>query len=361
MPTMGRSTKVLLAGFIAALSVAALASKSLIFSAAASHIVISEVQIAGTTASDEFVELYNPTDTDVVMTGWRLSRLTSGGSSANLVTTLDGTIPAHGYFLIADDDYDGSVIRDAGYSTSSSMASGATVYLFSDAGVTLVDKVGMGASVDPETAATIDPAADASVERKAGMGSTSESMGTGGDDELLGNGEDTDDNSMDFVSREVSDPQNSSSFTETPPSPTTFPTMTPTPTVEPTITPSDEPTMTPTPTEDPTATPMPTEEPTSTPTMQPTMTPTPTFTPTATPTNEPTATHTPTAEPTATSTPTMSPTTTPTPTMTPTPSVKRQMIGIFRFPFATKSLVCYQEYTKLFFSWSFPTIKCVRV
>ena len=44
-----------------------------VFSATASHVVISEIQIAGGNSNDEFVELYNPTNASVNLTGWRLN------------------------------------------------------------------------------------------------------------------------------------------------------------------------------------------------------------------------------------------------------------------------------------------------
>ena len=41
---------------------------------AAAHIVISEVQVGGTNANDEFVELYNPTSVTIDLSGFRLVR-----------------------------------------------------------------------------------------------------------------------------------------------------------------------------------------------------------------------------------------------------------------------------------------------
>src|SRR3989344_3769806 len=63
------------------------------------HVVISEIMATGDNANDEFVELYNESDTPVVMSGWRLRK--EGPSTLNLILDLNGTIPARGYFLIA--------------------------------------------------------------------------------------------------------------------------------------------------------------------------------------------------------------------------------------------------------------------
>lgn len=220
--------------------------------ALADHVVISEIQIEGATSKDEFVELYNPTDSVVDLTDWRLTRKTASGSESNLVSSLTGSISPHGYFLIANPEYDGTVVQDINYSAASNnIADDNSVVLYSDAGITVVDKVGMGSVVDFETSPTNSPVTDASIERKAFSSSTPESMEPGGADENSGNGEDTNNNSADFIERTSSDPQNTNSSPETPtiPSPTPnlspSPTPEPTPTVSPTPTPTPEPTPTP--------------------------------------------------------------------------------------------------------------------
>ena len=217
-------------------------------------IVISEIQIAGATTTDEFIELYNPTSSPVDMEGWRLTKKTSTGSQSNLVSNISGIIPAYGYFLITHPNYDDTTISDLPYSaTSNSISTNNSVILYSDAGVTIVDKIGMGDTIDVETVATENPTTDTSIERKAQSTSTTESMNVGGADEFAGNGEDTNNNLNDFLVRDIPQPQNSSSpieiFGEEP-------TIAPTP--EPTITPTPEPTESPAPTPDPEPEPSPT-------------------------------------------------------------------------------------------------------
>lgn len=277
--------------------------------AAATNIVISEIQTNGVTAGDEFVELYNPTNSDIVMTNWRLVRQSSTGTPSNLVTNLSGTIKARGYYLITPQTgYTGPTSADKLYSgTSSAITSNSTVLLYSDASITLVDAVGFGTATNKEGSASSNPGVGGSLERKASTTSTPESMTTG-DDALMGNGEDTNNNLADFVVRVVSQPQNSVSIIE--PAPTATPSNTPTATPSPTNTPS--PTMTPTPTSTPT--PTPTAAPTPTVTMTPTPTPSPT--PTVAPTTTPTPTV-PTVTPTSTVTPPITPSITSTPTPTP--------------------------------------------
>ncbi|MBX3000919.1 MAG: lamin tail domain-containing protein [Caldilineaceae bacterium] len=179
----------------------------------ADHVVISEVRHDGT-GSNEFVELYNPTDTPVVMSGWRLRRKNSAGTEENLVVTLNGTIPAYGYFLIGHGTgYTGTVALDVAYSApSNALTNNFTVLLYSDAGVTLVDKVGYGTAADFEGSQAPNPSATASIERKAFYFSTAVDMGAG--HATLGNGYDSNNNSNDFVLRTTPNPQNSSSLPE---------------------------------------------------------------------------------------------------------------------------------------------------
>lgn len=245
----------------------------------ATHVVISEIQIGGVTSTDEFVELYNPTVADVDLTNWRLTKKTQGGVESDLVSTMSGTIKSHGFFLIASNPgYTGSVTPDVTYATSSaSISSNNTVTLYAGDGNTVVDMVGLGSATASETAATTNPADGKSRERKALSSSTTATMIAA--DELAGNGEDTDNNSEDFVLRNTPQPQNSFSSLE----PEGTPTATPTPTLTETPTPTATatPTMTQTPT--PTVTQAPTATPTPTLTVTPTATATPTLTPTPTP------------------------------------------------------------------------------
>ncbi|MDY7077655.1 MAG: lamin tail domain-containing protein, partial [Chloroflexota bacterium] len=72
-------------------------------SADALDVVISEVAWMGTAASayDEWIELYNPTDQSVDLTGWTLT-----SSDGTPTINLTGTIHAHGYYLLERTDND---------------------------------------------------------------------------------------------------------------------------------------------------------------------------------------------------------------------------------------------------------------
>ncbi|RJR28967.1 lamin tail domain-containing protein [Candidatus Microgenomates bacterium] len=209
--------------------------------ASSDHVLINEVQISGAAgAGDEFIELYNPTSQAVDMEGWRLVRGSStSGAEVNLVSSISGVIAPHAYFLIAHPDYTGLSAPDLAYSASSNnVPSGGSVTLYSDAGITLVDRVGFGTSPVFEAAAIGNPVSGGSASRTS-------------DD-------DTNNNFVDFSLNDVSDPQNASTDV---PTPTPIPTETPEPTATPTATPTISPSQTPSPTPEPTATPAPSDPP----------------------------------------------------------------------------------------------------
>lgn len=322
-----------------------------------SSVVISEIQIDGVTSNDEFVELYNTSNLPVDISGWRLARktATSTAEPQNIVASLSGTIAPHSFFLVAHPGYTGETEPDQSYSaTSSGIAANNTVILYSDSGITIVDKVGMGTASDRESQTAQIPDEGQSIERKANEFSTLESMEVGGTDHADGNGYDSDNNYNDFILRTTSDPQNSLATQEPDitPTPTQRPSDTPTPTVTPTATPTEEPTPTATQTPTPTSI----EEPTSTPTESPTPTPgeTPTETPTPTTTVIPTETPSPTEVPTPTETPT--PIITPSPTTIPTPT---QPTLVFRNVLFTCRIV-YMPVRIMGLRFAFPSISCTN-
>ncbi|HEY2323188.1 MAG TPA: DNA/RNA non-specific endonuclease [Thermoanaerobaculia bacterium] len=69
------------------------------------HVMISQVYggggNSGATYANDFVELYNPLDTDVPLDGWSIQYAsTTGNGWAGQIQPLGGTIQAHNYFLI---------------------------------------------------------------------------------------------------------------------------------------------------------------------------------------------------------------------------------------------------------------------
>lgn len=246
--------------------------------ATATHIVISEIQIADSSSSNsaDFIELYNPTNADVNLGDMRLSKRTSTGTlDSNIVAfTQDHIIPAKGFFLWCNNVLSGELSCDA--SSTGTVSENNSVILRMDPAETetIIDAVTIGAPTNPigEGTALDDPADGSSVERKANSLSTVASM-TSGADALMGNAEDTNNNLSDFITRPVSQPQNSTSDIEPQAGITPTITLTPTATITPTITSTPTATLTPAPV---TSTPTPTITNVPTPSVIPSITVTPT-------------------------------------------------------------------------------------
>ena len=111
-------------------------------------ILISEVLVYGTEATDEFVELFNPNTTSVDMTGWQLKKKTESGTEYTLVTNkkFSGIILGQGYFLISHPNVQDKYKADLAWSsTGYSIAEGNIVVLFDASGniVSSVDTTGI--------------------------------------------------------------------------------------------------------------------------------------------------------------------------------------------------------------------------
>ncbi len=192
-------------------------------SSIADYVVISEVQTRGGVAADEFVELYNPTDSSINLQTYPIYlhiRNSAGTDGNKTITWTNSTIPAYGYFLIASaQSYDGTVAADATYTTASgnTLVADGCVYISNTSTndtSQAIDLLGWGTQPSPgyedtafNSGSSYQPAAHASIERKSGETHS----------ETQGNGYDTDDNSADWRTRSAADPQNSSSATEDPP------------------------------------------------------------------------------------------------------------------------------------------------
>jgi hypothetical protein len=234
----------------------------------AAHLVFSEVMTGGASASDEFIELHNPSTTLLPLEGLEVVYVTASGATvtrkASWAAGAPGMSPGT-HLLIANGAGIFAGLADVAYANGLT-ATGGSVALRVIGAASAIDAVGWGnaASSWLETRPAPAPAAGSSLERLPGGSS--------------GSGQDTDDNLLDFVIQPVPDPQNSGS------SPIPFASDTPGPTASPipsgTTEPSLEPSIT--------ATPIVTASPVPTTTPSPTATPVPTTIPTATPRPTPT-------------------------------------------------------------------------
>ncbi len=193
----------------------------------ANHVVISEVYggggNSGATLKNDFIELYNPTESPISINGWSVQYASATGTSWQ-ATNLTGTIAPHGFFLVQEAQGAGGTIDlpspDATGALAMSGTNGKVALVksttpisgISDANV--VDFVGYGTANFYEGAgATPALTNTTSTERKASSTSSSATMGASGSEEFAGNGYDTDNNNADFIIR-APQPQNSSNPAE---------------------------------------------------------------------------------------------------------------------------------------------------
>ncbi|HEY1074348.1 MAG TPA: lamin tail domain-containing protein [Patescibacteria group bacterium] len=210
-----------LIGLVSFMQFAVFMPAQLAHAAVSSTLVISQVQTNGTTATDEFVELYNKTNSPISLNGWSLQY--KGGGSAQFPTAVTSklnfavgdSVPAHGYFLIVNASASAPLLlqKDTTYADSaiSLSNSGATLFLVNSTTAltdgnssAIIDKVAYGAAsgsgaLYAEGTATAAPAANGSIVRQPNS--------------TLGNGTDTDVNSADFSVQVTSTPRSSLSDT----------------------------------------------------------------------------------------------------------------------------------------------------
>lgn len=118
------------------------------------HIVISQFQVAGGSATDEFVELHNTSSNPVDLNGYRVVYRSAAGVNdvAMVEWTTSTIVPAGGFYLIATSTYDGPVPSNVNYNTAtvSMSATGGGIAVRSGAlnsGV-VIDSVGYGTATN---------------------------------------------------------------------------------------------------------------------------------------------------------------------------------------------------------------------
>jgi uncharacterized protein (TIGR03437 family) len=168
----------------------------------AGQLLISEFRTRGPAgASDEFVEIYNPTTAVLTIGGLKVRASNSSGTVGDRVTITAGTTLGPGcHYLMANGSatgYSGSVPANQTYGTGITDDGG--IAITGSNGTRIIDAAGLSSGSSFKEGATLSPltgTADQSYERKPG--------GT------FGNGVDTNDNAGDFSLTTPSNPQNSS-------------------------------------------------------------------------------------------------------------------------------------------------------
>lgn len=223
------------------------------------HLVISEIVTGGTSASDEFVELYNPTAGPLPLEGLEVVYVSASGLTVSRRATWAlgaPEVPPGGHLLVAHELGIYASIADATYA-SGMAATGGSAALRIVGAATAIDAVGWGSATGTWLEGTVAPAAPA--------GSSIERLPGG----ALGSTQDTDDNATDFVIRSGPGPENSA----TPPVPQPSSSGSPRPSSEPSSQPSPSsppsPTAAPTPSQEPSPSPSPTASPTPSPAVVP--------------------------------------------------------------------------------------------
>ena len=175
---------------------------SLTVEPAAGQLLISEFRTRGPGgASDEFVEIYNPTTSPVTIGGLKIRASNNAGTAGDRVTITTGTTLGSGcHYLVANSSsggYSGSVPADQTYGTG--IADDGGIAITRSNGTTIIDAVGMSngsAFKEGTPLAPLPMNVNQSYERKPG--------GT------FGNGTDTSNNAADFLlNAATSNPQNS--------------------------------------------------------------------------------------------------------------------------------------------------------
>ncbi len=191
-----------------AIPITLMVSPSAASAAIATHVVISQVETGTTSsASQEFIELYNPTSQDLALSGWSVEykAATSTDVASNWVrhASLAGAIKAYSFYLIAPTAY----LSGADANWSATLAgSGGTIRL-KDANGSVVDQLGYGDSANAAEGGTpaVAPSAGQSIERLPGR------LDAGN-----GNGIDTDNNAADFILEPTPTPRSTQALPEPP-------------------------------------------------------------------------------------------------------------------------------------------------
>ena len=205
----GRALAILTATTCAGAGLTAVAPQA---NAAANHLIINEVYggggNSGATYTHDFVELHNPTDTAIDLTGWTVEYYSKAGNLGK-TCTLSGSVAAGSSYLVQQAPGNGGTkalpAPDATCTAAMSGTDGSVDLTTADG--TVVDRVGYGSAGRFEGTAAAPTLSNTTSASRA-------------------NFVDTDDNRADFTTGAPS-PTNSGSATDPEPEPEPEPTLTP--------------------------------------------------------------------------------------------------------------------------------------
>ena len=171
--------------------------------AASSTFAISQFQVAGGTAADEFVEIHNISGAALDLNGHRLVYRSAAGVTDVAIAnwTTSTVVPAGGFYLVtATPGYDGAVAGDVTFTDGGSgrfaAAGGGFAIRSGDLNTgTVVDSAGYGTATNAFVEGTVTPAPAANASRARGSNGCA----------------DTDNNAADFALINPSAPRNSAS------------------------------------------------------------------------------------------------------------------------------------------------------
>lgn len=201
------------------------------------HLVVSEIVTGGASASDELIEIHNPTSAPLPLEGLEVVYASASGATVSRRAAWElgaPSVPAGGHVLIANQDGLFAPIADATYASGIAAAGGSVAIRIIGAS-TPIDAAGWGSAAGTlvEGTPAPAPAASGSIERLPGG--------------AAGSTQDTDDNAADFIPRDAPEPQNLGSppTPADPGGPSGTPLPSPTPSALPTPTPPSAPSPTP--------------------------------------------------------------------------------------------------------------------
>jgi hypothetical protein len=122
------------------------------------HVVVNEVQVgSAASASDEFIELYNPCAVAVDLAGSTLVYRSAAGITDVVIISLTKPIAAGGYYLVAGPVFGDLGAPDQSYGSGHLAAAGGGVGL-RDGAQLLVDSVGYGTATNAFIEGAVAPA-----------------------------------------------------------------------------------------------------------------------------------------------------------------------------------------------------------